>query len=553
MDKRFLNKDSIFIVCLFLTVFVVGLYFCCQKSGLFVDEVITIGQANSDKGGWINEVREEYVDGNMIGHIITGKEIFDYMTVDVDEQFDIYSTYNNLSTDIHPPLYHILLKIFYSFKPSTFSYWPGLILNLIIYSVSNFVLFKICCSVFNSESIASLTMFLYAISPSTLSSLVFIRMYILLSLFTMLYLYEVILVLKKHRIVTYPLITVTVLCGMLTQYYFVFPAFFLSLSTLIILIKRKEIKVALFFSASAILGVGLLFVVFPLFLIQMGVRSFNNSTIVSGVTMNATSLSFRSCLSIMTNNIQLMLSDSLPAVEIIILLTFVCIVSIVVLFYRKSNGDTKVKLIAPKHKNTVLLLVMDGFTLIASFVVISLTTNFSIQRYFYNIQLFIYLFVCLLFCLASYYIQQIRKSDPAVFISVSMVAVIGVSIVTLNNRPLPYLFPNYQNYVRIVSDKEHSPCLYVSAGKSKTISSAALQFMIGLDDVYVTHEKHLDINEIKSYISNHSEKETVLVHIYWMEDKEKDVIDYLVDSLGYSESKLLFRYDSDRDACYVLE
>ena len=35
--------------------------------------------------------------------------------------------------------------------------------------------------------------------------------------------------------------------------------------------------------------------------------------------------------------------------------------------------------------------------------------------------------------------------------------------------------------------------------------------------------------------------------------KEKDFVDSLASLLGYRESELLFRYDSNRDACYLLK
>ena len=244
MKACLFSKGHIFLLFLLFIAFLFGVFCCCQKSGLFVDEVITIGQANSDKGGWIREVNEEFTDGDMTGHVLSGKEIFEYLTVDESERFDLYSTYRNLSTDVHPPLFHVLLKVFYSFKISSLSYWPGLILNIILFMIGNFLMYKICYDIFDDGIIASITMLLYALSPSTLSSLIFIRMYMLLSVMTMLLIYEVIRLFSKKNKMIYPIISLTILLGMLTQYFFVFPAFFICLSVLVILIVRKEIKSA---------------------------------------------------------------------------------------------------------------------------------------------------------------------------------------------------------------------------------------------------------------------------------------------------------------------
>lgn len=553
MKSRLFSKDNALILGVIIVSFLIGLYFCQQKSGYYFDEVITIGQANSSKGGWIGDIRAEYTDGNMIGRNITGKEIFDYLTVDKSELFDVASSYKNLVNDVHPPLYQMLLKVCYSFVTSTFSGWPGLILNLILFVAGNFLMFKICHSLFDNKSAASITTLLYALSPSTLSSLIFIRMYLMLSVLTMLLLYEVILLLRERRKIIYPIITVTILTGMMTQYFFVIPAFYLCLSVLIILLLRKEIKSAVLFSVSALTGVGLLFAVFPLFFEQMGVSFSEDETIVNHVTMNAASLGFDSSMKILLENFQIFFSDSLPAVELAIVSVAVLSVLIVYLYYRKDKGDVDISLSLPKNKEAKPVLIAAFFTLFGSFVTISLTTNHSLQRYFHHIQAFIYPFVCLIFCIVAHYTGQIWKKALAVLTAVSLTAVFAASFVVIKNRPLPYLFMDYRKYVSMLSDYNHSPCLYVSSGENKMVSETALQFLVNTDNIYVVHASDLDKEKIDAYLDMYKDKDALVVHVYWMDDKEKEFVDSLASLLGYRESKLLFRYDSNRDACYLLK
>ena len=553
MKSRLFCKDNARILGVIIVAFFIGLYFCIQKSGYYFDEVITIGQANSSKGGWIGDIRDEYTDGNMIGHDLTGKEIFDYLTVDKSELFDVASSYKNLVNDVHPPLYQMLLKVCYSFVTSTFSDWPGLILNLMFFVAGNFLLFKICHSLFDNKTAASITTLLYALSPSTLTSLIFVRMYLMLSVLTMLLLYEVILLLRERRKILYPIITVTILAGMMTQYFFVIPAFYLCLSVLIILLVRKDIKSAALFSVSALAGVGLLFAVFPLFFQQMGVSFSEDVTIVDHVTMNAASLGFEASLKILLENFQIFFSDSLPAVELAIVLVALLSVLIVYLYYLKDKGTPDISISLPKYKEAKPVLIAVGFTLLASFVTISLTTNHALQRYFHHIQAFIYPFVCLIFCIGAYYTGQIWKKAFAVLTAVSLIAVFAASFVVLKNRPLPYLFTDYRKYVSMLSDYDHSPCLYVSSGQNKMVSETALQFLVNTDDIYVVHASKLDKEKIDAYLDTYKDKDAVVVHVYWMGDKEQAFVGSLASLLGYKESELLFRYDSNRDACYLLK
>ena len=551
MKNRIFSKENIIPVCLLLIAFSFAVFFCCQKSGLFVDELITIGQANSSKGGWIGEIRDEYADGNMFGHTLTSQEIFDYLTVDESERFDIVSSYKNLSTDCHPPLYPILLKIITSFSVNTFSKWPGLILNLILFLLNIFLVFRLCHKLLDNGIAAALTMLLYALSPSVLTSVTFIRMYILLSFLTLLLISEIMQILGKPHPAVYPAITITILMGMMTQYIYVFAAFFLCLFTLVILLKRKEIKAAVLFSISALAGVALLFPCFPAIFKQFSVKIDDDQVLVEKVAMgnfsNASSIP-----SVIISNLQKLFNDSLPAVEIMLITGCVCLITVVFLKYRESNkGKSYDKFKLPEGGNAKTMLIVLGADLILTFLAVSLIANATVQRYFYNLQALLYPFVCLLFCMAAHYFAQIGKKITTAGAAVLLAAVLTFSMFAVKIRPLEFMYPDYPGYMDSLSSYDHCPCIYISSDKYKMIDESALQFLIRSDDVFITNVSGLKSDELKKYIGSHADNRKVLVYYFDLVDEEDGINATIEELFGYENSKLLFK--DVRTPCYILE
>ncbi len=548
-----MNKEkcdiSVFVLLCFLLAFATGLFFCCVKSGFFIDEITTIGQANSSKGGWIYEVRDEYTNGEMIGHTLTGKEIFDYLSVDDSERFDIVSTYRNLSTDCHPPLYHMLLKVFSSFT-SAFSKWPGLILNLIIYMLCNLLLYKICLKLCSDSNISAMTMLIFALSPAALASLTFIRMYILLTLFTLLLLYEVVLLFFGKRPLIFPTILLTILMGMLTQYIYVYAAFFLCLSTLLVLIKRKEFRTAFLFSFFSIAGVGLLIPAFPLIFTQFKLKADNGQTLVSNVVLHDDN-EMATYLGSLKEALRIVVSDSLSAFEIAVIIITVILIAFIYLEYRKSSkGEEYSKFVMPNNADTKVILFISGFTSVLTFIVISLTVGYICRRYYYGVQALLYPFLCIIFCVQDYKKEQILKKRTKTHM-VSLVLVLVTSVLVLTLNPPPYLFADYSGYEKTLADYSHCPCVYVDSGLRKAADPSSFQFLIYSDDAYITNEACIESVELKKYIENHNNNDKVLIYFFEMEDRETDEIEKITHALGYNNNRLLFR--SVSMPCYILE
>ena len=244
----------------------VCLHFCLWKSGMFIDEIYTYGLSNSHYMPFIGHGDHDRIEEQ----IITREDFFDYLAVTEGEPgFDVGSVYYNQVHDVHPPLYYWILNFCSTLARGQFSKWIGLVPDLILYLSVLVLLYALGMELFSDRLVAAAMTLLYGLSQVGLSTMLMIRMYVLVTLLT------VLLALLAAKELRSPsgkkelCIGLTIFAGLMTQYYFVFYAFFLCAALLIILLCRKEWIAALRFSLFAFLGVGAMLLCFPSVFTQM--------------------------------------------------------------------------------------------------------------------------------------------------------------------------------------------------------------------------------------------------------------------------------------------
>ena len=217
----------------------VGVYFCCMKEGYFLDEIYSYGLANSYFAPFLRDV----FGGDLTGRVVSSQDLFDYVAVTGGQDaFSFASVYYNQTQDVHPPLFYWLMNVVSSFAPGTFSKWTGLGLNLVFFLVTLVLLYKLALDLLSDEISAAFTVGVYATSGMALSNLLMVRMYALLALFTVAF---ALLVLKAWRGGRWPVyagLFAVAYLGLMTQYFFLFYAFFASVFFVVgSLVGRKEL------------------------------------------------------------------------------------------------------------------------------------------------------------------------------------------------------------------------------------------------------------------------------------------------------------------------
>lgn len=153
-----------------------AVYFCCQKQGFHEDEYYTYYSTartfglNIEDNAWMEH--DTY---------------FNEFTVLRGERFQYGLVKQVQSWDVHPPVYYWIFHAISSFFPGKFSKWYGLALNLAAYGLSMFLLWILCLKVTgDNEKLSLLICLFYGFTPAVMSSVVFIRMYALLTVFVLL-------------------------------------------------------------------------------------------------------------------------------------------------------------------------------------------------------------------------------------------------------------------------------------------------------------------------------------------------------------------------------
>lgn len=296
--KEYALKNKIFIAIL-LIVTAIALVFCFKKEGYHVDEMYSYGLANSeylpfmhfgesgyDVKDWMNdygagesigqfvqnmikdakivvkagfkvketEIYSKYLEAQknsadtLTSSWVSGKEYEEYITADKHNKFNYASVYYNQRGDVHPPLYYIILHTICSLTEGHFSKWTGLGINIVCIMLALTCIYEMSKRYLGGIEAALSIVTLYGISSTIMSLTVYIRMYALFMLITMVcMLLHLRMIEKKYEISKndYLRIGGIVLLGYLTHYYFVVYIIGLAAVFVITMLVRKKFKAAI--------------------------------------------------------------------------------------------------------------------------------------------------------------------------------------------------------------------------------------------------------------------------------------------------------------------
>lgn len=248
----------------------VQLFWCCQKQGFFLDEVYSYGLSNGYYTPFMTTI--DSGDG-FIDKVLSRADLLDYVSVNPGEQFDYSSVYYNQTQDVHPPPFYFLLHTVCSFFPEAFSKWFGLVLNLIVMAATLALLYSLGRKLLKSKWLALAACLLYGISLGGLSTVLMVRMYMLLTLASTALAWVVVVNFEQPKAWHYPLAAAIVFFGMMTQYLFAVYAFFICAVYCGYLLYKRRWRQALSFGGSAVVGLAAMLIAFPSWWAQLHSQS----------------------------------------------------------------------------------------------------------------------------------------------------------------------------------------------------------------------------------------------------------------------------------------
>lgn len=257
-NKLGLRGFAIGMACILLLAFLFSVYWGDRKQVGFIDEFFTYTLSNNEVDMTPPVKNNRWNDQSVIT---------DAMTVRYGEEFSYQKVYRNQVSDVHPPVYYFLVYTVSSFFTGSYSKWIGLSLNIAFLLVGICLVAALAYCISQGDRALSLAAALaYALSPGTMTSVMLIRMYLLLSLFVLLV--TILHVLRMQKKISAPVFLIltafTCFCGFLTQYYFLVYISFLALGyCLYQWIHEKKLVASLCYMAALLLSLGATYLAFP--------------------------------------------------------------------------------------------------------------------------------------------------------------------------------------------------------------------------------------------------------------------------------------------------
>ena len=255
------------------------LFFGMKKEGYHIDEMYTYGLSNSYSYGML-EWDPNFANRWQLPHVFS-----DYLTVQEGERFAYKTVYRNQEMDVHPPFYYYLMHTISSMHPEIFTKWQGIGLNMLFFAFSSIFIFLLSDEIFKNKAYSLIACALWGASSGAINSVVFIRMYVMLTTFILLFTYLIFKNLYTPRISRkiFMLFSLIVFTGFMTHYYFLVYLFFLSLCIGMFFLCNKSFSNLFGYCLSVLSGIILGLLHFPraiqhIFFGYRGVENQDNFT-----------------------------------------------------------------------------------------------------------------------------------------------------------------------------------------------------------------------------------------------------------------------------------
>ena len=249
------KKAGIILSVIIILSLAISTFYMAAKQGFHEDELLTYNLANSSKqlnvdGGWNSP-----------------EDFNEYLAVSENDRFDYAQVYENqIINASHPPFYYALVHTVCSLFPNVFSKWLAYSINVLAMVGILILLFKIGKKVTGNNLYALIASGAYALSIACITTTIYLRMYATLTFFVLAFLYMSLVMYEKKNTVRLSdclMLTLIVILGILTQYYFILFAGLIGLVFLVFKIKERNIKDLIKYIIAAVIGAVIALCIYP--------------------------------------------------------------------------------------------------------------------------------------------------------------------------------------------------------------------------------------------------------------------------------------------------
>ena len=505
------KREIQIIVILLIIQTIIYIYVGTQKSYLHIDEAYSYGLTNYKQ--------IEIQDNEDFYNNWHNKEYYeDYLSIQKEEEGNLKPVYENQKNDVHPPLYYLFLRIAMGFTKEHFSKWTGIGLNIIIYAFITIVMYLILKKILkeekNTNKKAIILAFISSIILASLSNVVYIRMYSLLTLEILITAFLHIKLLenektnktieesktKEKSTKTLIAIGITTLAGILTHYYYLFYIATLYIIFMKKYIKEKKKKELIQYTLTMIIAGITSLIIFPYSIKHMffGYRG-------QGVISNL-------------KNISEIIPSIIAQLHVLNyyafnnLLYIIILIIIGILIYKKIAKKEKLK-ISKENKEILKTIYIPT---IIFFIIATIASPWKVLRYIVPI--------CgLAFILVIYYLYKLLQSISNEKISNILIGILLcitiISPIILKMEP-ELLYTDKKEIVQKLEGEYNLPTIYLFNSKNGGFLDDILLFS-KIDESYIAKNINYSKEEIEKIIEGKDISKGIIIFINERENNEK--------------------------------
>lgn len=547
--KRIKNNIGLILYFIIVVLLTILMFWAIEKKeGFHEDEIFSYGASNSTLGNnYLSYGRIDNIDTiiksrnpfltlkNFIYYRIINKDAYnnavknlnrddyksvwrtkedaiEYLQIDnFEEAIDFGSVYWNTAKDVHPPLFYFIVHFVSIFFWGKFSKYIIFIINLLFYIGTLYLLRKILILI-EKKHLVIPNLILYGASIGAISTVMFQRMYMMLTFFTSLFLYINLKIYYNNFILTSRLkkeFVAVIVLGFLTQYNFCFYAAFIAMIMFIMGIQQNNKmflkNYILQILKSAIIGI----LIFPpsIYHIFFSYR---------GGGRNARSFTIYEAFIGFCKNIFNAFSITYNYGKILVVILIIIFI---------------VKFINSKSKKVYVIITMPT---ILTFVMMIILSPYKSLRYV----MFLLPIISMGFVILMDDFIDNKKFSTIVLALFS----IYLSIYGLFLNPINYLYKGYQNYLAIAEKYKEDRFVLVVPTVFSHIQDIP-EFQIYNESLIIAPDRLDDLQQINEF---NSENEVILGIKNWINDSVEEVLDDVMKYTGYDNYEFL--YTSDKSA-----
>ena len=548
-------KENKFIILTIVILCGLMFYFINQKQGFHEDEIFSYGSSNYKYDNvyrWFGYAEanqdilyKQVLTGSLSNRInnlikyktnieqfnkdeILSKEIptwkykddaLEYLAIQKEDVFNYFSVYQNQARDVHPPFFYYLVHLTSTLFYNNFTKYIIFSINLVFFIGVLLIIKKIVESL-NHKELVIPTMILYGASMGCISTVMFQRMYMMVTFFSILYLYFIIKFIKNDfKIKDKFWFILTIILGFLTQYYFcIYIALIFIILSIYLLLNKKYKKWFEFLKLhviSALIGI----VIYPFCIEDI---FFSYRGIGSSEAKTKTFLE-----SLQYYGDQLI---NLFGLQNII---YLLIIGLIIAVIHKIN---KKEILKNKLNIIVIFLPIILFIMTISKIAPFLGENYTSR---YMMLLFPVISIAILYI--STFLFDNKKTIFIVGLSISLLLTING---LYNNTPV-YLYKDYEKAMELAKDNSDKYFVYVFDNYFTHLSSlpefntykASLILNKNIHDFELLNNKELnESNEFILCIKN------------WLNKDE--ILNLVLEKSGYKNYEVLLELNSDVESTY---